>query len=483
MDRKKKETVWSNWNEFKSCYQLLFQSKAMEKVIDISYDTLDLYINMLNINDLVAGLNILRINNIRNDDLSFILPSLLITEEIIRFKSGQYNISDSSDYAHILGQKIIRVVNIIVDNFKKKSKKNKYNMFLAANEINFPDFLIEIRHACTHKNLPSFLTLMYCIKYLFLWIKFNMWDKQYILVLDNEKLFHDTKQIIELLSSKENVKDVCSKLEQFISFKKPIKFEYTQYSQLFILVKAFFESFINQCSITSFNKTVANEKINDFASLYKLLQKLEKFKIIVLFFKIIQEKISKFIHKTLSQASDQENEDNLFKYSFFLVFTLTFIEEDVLSNMVKSRYIQVLRKIYVNLRFAKDFNYIIHEIYEKFVGFILKRFEINLDYPQFDCISKRYTYKQQVLEETTKLEDLVLKREDLMSSEKNFHIPGTLLTKQIKALIEGPSTEKNNKIKYLSNEIDTMDTKDINTSKDIEEFMNFKETQYMYFKN
>ncbi len=156
--------------------------------------------------------------------------------------------------------------------------------------------------------------------------------------------------------------------------------------------------------------------------------------------------------------------------------------------MVKSRYIQILRKIYVNLRFAKDFNYIIHEIYEKFIGFILKRFDINLDYPQFDCISNRYIYKQQSLDETTKLEDLVLKKDDLMSSEKNYHIPGTLLTKQIKGLIEGPSMEKNNKeidnkIKYLSNEIDTMDTKDINTSKNIEEFIYHKENQYMYFKN
>ena len=39
-------------------------------------------------------------------------------------------------------------------------------MFLVAKEIGLPDYVIETRHSCTHKNLPSYNTLLFLFFFL-----------------------------------------------------------------------------------------------------------------------------------------------------------------------------------------------------------------------------------------------------------------------------------------------------------------------------
>ena len=478
MDKRSKETVWTNWDEYISCFNLLFQFKTIEKVVEICYDNIDIYINQLCVNDIKSGLNILRICHIRNDDLSFILPTILITEEILRLKTSEINLSDNSDYSHILGQKIIRVTNIIIDNFKKKSKKNKFNMFLAASEINFPDFLIEIRHACTHKNLPSFLTLMYCVKYLFLWLKFNLWDKQFQVIIENEKLFLMTKNTIDQLGSNQTtnkIKDATSKLEQFIVNKQTIKYEY---SQLFSIVRLIFECFCDNCSIV--NQIVLNEKINDFVVLFKIIQKIEKFKVIVLFLKIINEKISLYVMNVLNKIVKENTDNDLKKYYSFINFTLSNLDEDIFIDIVKTKFSNVLRKIYLNLRFSKDFHESINLIYESFLSFIVKRFNFNLDYPSNISLSYSSS-KTDSLDVNTKFQEVV----DYLSThndDKKVFLPGTLISIQIKELVKG--NQNQNKI-IKAQIVESSDKNSLSTDmidSIADNYINNKEKEYIYYK-
>lgn len=69
----------------------------------------------------------------------------------------EYNIlliDNNNIISSFLALKNIQIVNLIIDDLKK-TKKLSQNMFEIADGINFPQYIVELRHQCTHKFTPN----------------------------------------------------------------------------------------------------------------------------------------------------------------------------------------------------------------------------------------------------------------------------------------------------------------------------------------
>ena len=163
---------WKNPYEFLECYEHIFGSYIntefnIENIETLSLDKLSYVIK----NYLIPW-------EIRSENKFFSLTSLLIFEKILKMKKKEFE-KKNLDNIHILSIIIIRVTNLLIDYLKKSKIVKDQNMFLISKEINLPNFIVEIRHKCTHKNLPEFDDLIFCIKNLFIYIKKYLWDNIY----------------------------------------------------------------------------------------------------------------------------------------------------------------------------------------------------------------------------------------------------------------------------------------------------------------
>jgi len=300
-DKLLKRIPWSDFQEWKNCYDYLFSNAygiSGKKVKKIS-DTIDLFIHELDFTNLQKAFSIINIWNSRTDSNTYVLATLLLLEEILKIKSNSYLNFSSNDIKHILSQKIIRVTNLIIDDLKKKNRKIASNMFLVAKEINLPEFIIEIRHTCTHKNLPDLHTLIFTLKYLYFWMKTNVWDKQYEIIGKEDKV---KERIFEVLNEIDNYKDKTTndKNNNFINIiknklealntkvsNKIFKFKF-EVNNLINIINFLVEKFCKLC-VFSNNGKVFNEKIKEFSLLFDYLFKIEGELFIVLIYKYISE--------------------------------------------------------------------------------------------------------------------------------------------------------------------------------------------------
>lgn len=220
---------WLNQKEFIDTYHTLFTSYVNTENMPI-----DDFINNLNIDNLNKGYRRLIVWESRNDNKAFVLSSLLAIDIVIKIKKGQFdNCSSSIDSHHILGEVIIRITNLIIDELKKTKKTSNQNMFLVAKEIDLPSFIIEIRHSCTHKNLPMFPCLLLAVKYLLKWIKENMWDKMYNIYQKEEKYYQNILKAFDEMTIEQiecdakmevnHIMDIIEKM--FIMYCKSVQYE------------------------------------------------------------------------------------------------------------------------------------------------------------------------------------------------------------------------------------------------------------------
>jgi hypothetical protein len=380
---------WSNFAEWKSCYDFLFSNtytnqnlKGNIKIKKIE-ENLDSFINNLNLDNLKVASNILNIWKIRNENLNLVLTTSLLLDEIIKIKSDSLKLNSNDDNKHILSQKIIRVTNLLIDDLKKKKRSLASNMFLVAKEIDFPEFIVEVRHACTHKNLPQLETLNFVIKYLYFWIKENIWDKQYELFKLSEDIFLKFSELIfELknLGLKTQTKKSENKLKKFESKFNELESLVTESSypevkleidNLFKLIEIFISSMFEKISIK--NNLPVLENINEFSKIYKLLQYLEGKYTCLLFFKFLSQQIFYFVKDLL--LSNSETKSDMFNYVQekegvlqILAYLANFAHKyDVIKGEFKKDDCRFLIKdIYKKLNFAKDFSLYIYEIFNYF---------------------------------------------------------------------------------------------------------------------
>jgi len=313
-------TPWSDFQEWKNCYNFLFSNAygISGKKIDKVSDTVDLFIDGLDFSNLQKAFNILSIWNSRFDNNTYILATLLLLEEILKFNSGSYLHFNMNDKKHILSQKIIRVTNLIIDNLKKKDKNIASNMFLVAKEINLPEFIIEIRHICTHKNLPDLNTLVFAVKYLYFWLKANLWDKQYDYFLKESK---SKEKIFEILNELENAENKNSfnnakiKLEGIEAIGKgkssAVKFKF-EIKNLVEIINSLVQKFCKFC-VFSNNGKVYNEKIKELGLIFDFLFKIEGELFIILLYKYISD--FAFYEIAMKILLEAECEENTFKFA------------------------------------------------------------------------------------------------------------------------------------------------------------------------
>ena len=78
---------WSDFQEWKNCYDFLFTNTygISGKKIDKLTDTIDFFIDSLDLENLHKSFNILSIWNSRADNNTYMLSTLLLLEEIIKF--------------------------------------------------------------------------------------------------------------------------------------------------------------------------------------------------------------------------------------------------------------------------------------------------------------------------------------------------------------------------------------------------------------
>lgn len=297
---------WSDSEEFIKCYQGLFQND--------NSNNMESFINSISINNLKNNIHYLIEWENRNDNKAFVLPSLLLIDIFIKIEEKKLK-EFSIDTCHILSEIIIRVTNLIIDELKKTKKTTNLNMFLVAKEIGLPDYVIETRHSCTHKNLPSYNTLLFTIQFLFFWIKKNMWEKQYKIFILEKKIYEDIIQALNKRKSpKKNNKN-----------KEKIKLEI---NHLFDIIVKFFTIFKDNVEYKKNkkgkNNVVLKNDIDFLIDIYQILLQNEGEFLILLFFQFIIEQC--FI--IISNGENEKYEE----YKNILIFFTKFITK---YNIIK----------------------------------------------------------------------------------------------------------------------------------------------------
>lgn len=351
---------WSNFNEWKTCYDSLFNNSYNKaKKVNKIEENLDTFINNLSLPKLELALSLLKVWKIRHENRNLVLTSILLVEEIIKIKSKA--IYSNEDNQNILSQKIIRVTNLIIDDLKKK-KNLASNMFLIAKEIDFPEFIVEVRHSCTHKNLPQVNTLKFVIKYLYFWVKQNIWDKQYNLFIEEIDTFNKFVELLNSVSTKK-FEVIYSEIENNIQ-EVNIKFEI---ENLYFLIRKSFDKIYENIEVKNGQLFLIN--LSQFSKFYKLLQGVEGKLVSLLYFKLIMEQIQKF---TMGFFDNIDNYITYNKTKENILQNLSFISNFVVKfDLVKDEYLKedlkkLIMKIYKNLNFSKDFHNCINEILNYF---------------------------------------------------------------------------------------------------------------------
>ena len=296
---------WSSQDEFIQFYEILFPKDKSSNTNSstINNNNLDIFIDSLSIQNLKKSMIYLIKWDSRGDNKMFCLPILLLVNTIIKIKEQKINNKDINSN-HILGEIIIRVINIIMDQLRKNKKANSLNMYLIAKNLELPEFIVDIRHACTHKNLPGFNELKFAVEYTFFWIKNKFIEPKYISFIKEKKYF------LHLINQLNN------EIEKNIDNDNQIKLELEHLliiiTQLFINIKKHF--IYNKSKNTiAYNKEKINQKILIFI---KLLEK-EKEVFILMIFSFIYQQIKK-INSNEKISNEEKN-----KYKQYLRYELT----------------------------------------------------------------------------------------------------------------------------------------------------------------
>ena len=349
---------WETSDEFIEFYETLFPVNEINNIFNSSNiilskdnNNLDLFIESLTLENLKKSLIYLIKWDSRGDYKMFCLPIILLVNAIIKIKEKKINNKDINSN-HILGEIIIRVINIIMDQLRKTKKVNTLNMYLIAKNLELPEFIIDIRHSCTHKNLPNFNELVFAIEYTFYWIKIKLIEPKYKSFIKEKKYFINLfNNINNDSNNEENNID--------IDHKTLLEPEHLMIiiTQLFINIK---KNFIyNKLKNTI---TYNNDKIKPKIQIFKEILKKEKVLFILMIFSFIYQQIKKI--KSNEKISNEEKE----KYKQYLIcfskliynnidkqikfdlkkFEIIFLSINNNINQIKNEY-KIIHEIFINI--------------------------------------------------------------------------------------------------------------------------------------
>ena len=339
---------WSSPDEFIEFYEILFpknNNSLSFNEIQKNNNLLDSFIESLSIENLKKSMTYLIKWDSREDNKMFCLPIILLINTIIKLKEKKINNKDINS-SHILAEIIIRVINLIMDQLRKTKKVTSMNMYLIAKNLQLPEFIIDIRHSCTHKNLPNFNELVFTIEYTFFWIKKKLIEPKYTSYIKEKNYF---MYLLNKLNNDENENNI----EINIARLEP--------EHLMIVITQLFINF-KECFI--YNKlkntiTFNNDKIKSKIQIYKEILDKEKEIFILMIFSFIYQQIQKI--NSNKKISIEEKE----KYKQYIICfsKLIYNNTDKKIKFDIKKYEILYISIYNNLNQIKDEYKIIYEIF------------------------------------------------------------------------------------------------------------------------
>lgn len=333
---------WDSQEEFINFYETLFDIKTQSKnQIELESkninndsnnnsnnylednDNLNKFIQSLSLSNLKKAMIYLIKWDNRGDNKMFCLPIILLVNTIIKIKENKINDKDINS-CHILAEVLIRVVNIIMDQLRKTKKANSLNMYLIAKDIGLPEFIIDIRHSSTHKNLPSFNELLFAIEYMLSWIKIKIIDPKYNYFIKEKRYFIfllkelniDTYNSIHL-HERENA------IDKFKSINLEPEHLMTLITHLFANIKNSFK--YNKLKKVSYD--INNNTMRHKLILFKKIFNKEKEIFILMIFSFVYQQILKVNSK--EDLSKEEKE----KYISFILSFINIICSNVPKNI------------------------------------------------------------------------------------------------------------------------------------------------------
>jgi len=341
---------WISQDEFIEFYSTLFPRNNTSQINSISNNninnTLDLFIDSLSLENLKKSMIYLIKWDSREDNKMFCLPIILLINALIKLKEKKI-INKDINSSHILAEIIIRVINIIMDQLRKTKKVTSMNMYLIAKSLQLPEFIIDIRHSSTHKNLPNFNQLVFAIKYIFFWIKKKLIEPKYNTFIKEKKYF---MFLLNRLNSDKNDininNDDIAKLEP--------EHLLIVITQLFINFKKYF--IYNKSKNTI---TYNNDKIKPKIQLFKEILDKEKELFILMIFSFIYQQIKKIN----SNEKISNEEKNKYKQYLICFSKLIYNNTDKKIKFDLKKYEILYISIYNNITQIKDEYKIIYEIF------------------------------------------------------------------------------------------------------------------------
>ena len=341
---------WISQDEFIEFYSTLFPRNNTSQINSISNNninnTLDLFIDSLSLENLKKSMIYLIKWDSREDNKMFCLPIILLINALIKLKEKKITNKDINS-SHILAEIIIRVINIIMDQLRKTKKVTSMNMYLIAKSLQLPEFIIDIRHSSTHKNLPNFNQLVFTIKYIFFWIKKKLIEPKYNTFIKEKKYF---MMLLNRLNSDKNDininNDDIAKLEP--------EHLLIVITQLFINFKKYF--IYNKSKNTI---TYNNDKIKPKIQLFKEILDKEKELFILMIFSFIYQQIKKIN----SNEKISNEEKNKYKQYLICFSKLIYNNTDKKIKFDLKKYEILYISIYNNITQIKDEYKIIYEIF------------------------------------------------------------------------------------------------------------------------
>ena len=221
------------------------------------------------------------------------------------------------------------------------------NMYLIAKSLQLPEFIIDIRHSSTHKNLPNFNQLVFAIKYIFFWIKKKLIEPKYNTFIKEKKYF---MMLLNRLNSDKNDininNDDIAKLEP---------------EHLLILITQLFINFKKYFIYNKSKNTITynNDKIKPKIQLFKEILDKEKELFILMIFSFIYQQIKKIN----SNEKISNEEKNKYKQYLICFSKLIYNNTDKKIKFDLKKYEILYISIYNNITQIKDEYKIIYEIF------------------------------------------------------------------------------------------------------------------------
>ena len=331
---------WDSQEEFIYFYETLFDIKTKsQNQIEIESqninnsdsdniasnylnDNLKKFIQSLSLPNLKKAMIYLIKWDNRGDNKMFCLPIILLVNTIIKIKENNINDKDINS-CHILAEVLIRVVNIIMDQLRKTKKANNLNMYLIAKDIGLPEFIIDIRHSSTHKNLPSFNELLFAIEYMFSWIKIKIIDPKYnFFIKENKYFIFLLKELDE--DNNINMHEREYTIDKFKSINLEPEHLMTLITHLFVNIKKIFKYNKSKKKVSyDINNNIMKHKI----ILFKKIFNKEKEVFILMIFSFVHQQILKV--NVNEDISKEEKE----KYISFILSFINIICNNVPKNI------------------------------------------------------------------------------------------------------------------------------------------------------